>query len=407
MKRFSFHGRAERLVAAARMTLAAFSVLAARLDVLEPGRYGRPATSLLSGYLWYAVVLFALLGVVGRLPAWWPAVTHAVEFGVFMAFMFFTGGANSPFFVFFTFSLVCATLRWQWRGTLWTAVAAISVYLLMGLYASWVPREPRFDLNVFIVRSSYLLVVALLLGYLGMRQQKLDHAALQERREAAALEERTRLSRDLHDGLLQSLTGIALQLEVLYRVLDRDPQAAPERLREIQDSIAGEQRDLRSLIDRLNPVFPFKPVGSSLGMRLEEMCVRIERQWGLRVELATDGLTDRLPDEFAEEITRIVHEALVNAARHAEPSVLRVGVARNRREVLVRVEDDGHGFSFRGRYDLAALRRMKAGPITLEERIAALGGDLVISSAESGSCLDVVLPVPKMDARQADLRGWS
>ena len=47
---------------------------------------------------------------------------------------------------------------------------------------------------------------------------------------------------------------------------------------------------------------------------------------------------------------------------------------------------------------------MKAGPITLQERISALGGDLVISSGETGACLDVVLPVPEMGARHADLR---
>ena len=113
-----------------------------------------------------------------------------------------------------------------------------------------------------------------------------------------------------------------------------------------------EQRDLRSIIDRLRPDPLVKPVGSSLGLRLEETCTRVERQWNLRVELATDGLGEQLPDQFAEELTRIVHEALVNAARHAEASVLRVGVTRSRREVLVRVEDDGHGFSFRGRSTL-------------------------------------------------------
>ena len=96
MKRFSFHSRSERLVAAARMTLAAFSFLAARLNVLEPGRYGRPATPLLNGYLWFAVVLFAPPMFVQRIPAWWPAATHAVELGVFLAFMLLTGGDQQP-----------------------------------------------------------------------------------------------------------------------------------------------------------------------------------------------------------------------------------------------------------------------------------------------------------------------
>ena len=225
---------------------------------------------------------------------------------------------------------------------------------------------------------------------------RMDHLALRERlREAAAAEERIRLSRDLHDGLLQSLTGVALQLQVSRRLLERDPNAARELLAEIQATIAGEQHDLRSFVNRLKPAPPPESAGWDLRPRLEEVCNRIERQWGLRVKLSSQGLNDELPPPVSDDVFRIVHEALVNAARHAQASSLGVDVSRGAGAVFITVTDDGHGFSFQGTHDLATLRKFKAGPITLKERISALGGDLVISSSKSGSRLSISLPLPQ------------
>ncbi len=561
MNRFSSHSRAERLIAAGRVALAAFSLLALRLDPSEPARYAWIAYALLSAYAVYALVLLDLLWFVRKFPNWWKLATHILDLAAFLVFMYFTEGPNSPFFMYFTFSLACATLRWQWRGTLWTAVVAIPAFMAMGFYAGEFLRDPAFDLNRFIVRSAYLLVVAALLGYLGTYQERLrtersrlaawpqedageapgvvrelldhaagilqaprmmmiweepeepwtrvacrsdgkfdlsdeplgtfgplvaghlagrsflcadagsdgvsvliasrdereewtgspldqklqerfgigpvlswslhgqaiegrlfaldkpgmtwddlvfgeivaglavarmDHLALRERlREAAAAEERIRLSRDLHDGLLQSLTGIALQLQVSRRLIERDPYAAKERLAEIQASIASEQRDLRSFVNRLKPAPSDGSAGLDLRPRLEEACKRIERQWGLRVKLSSQGLNDELPPPVSDDVFRIVHEALVNAARHAAASSLNVDISRGAGAVFITVADDGHGFSFQGTHDLATLQKFKAGPITLKERISALGGDLVISSSKSGARLSISLPLPQ------------
>jgi signal transduction histidine kinase len=560
MNRFSSHSRAERLIAAGRVALAAFSLLALRLDPSEPARYAWIAYALLSAYAVYALVLLDLLWLVRKFPNWWKLATHILDLAAFLVFMYFTEGPSSPFFMYFTFSLACATLRWQWRGTLWTAVVAIPAFLAMGLYASEILRDPSFDLNRFIVRSAYLVVVAALLGYLGTYQERLktersrlaawpqrdsgeaprvvrelldhaagilqaprmmmiweepegpwtrvacrsdgkfdlndeplgafgplvdahlagrsflcadagsdgvpvitsrdereewkgrplderlqarfsigpvlswslhgqaiegrlfaldkpgmtwddvvlgevvaglavarmDHLALRERlREAAAADERIRLSRDLHDGLLQSLTGIALQLQVSRRLLESDPKAARERLAEIQASIASEQHDLRAFVNRLKPAPHDGSVGWDLSSRLEDACNRIERQWGLRVKLSSQGLNGELSAPVSDDVFRIVHEALVNAARHAAASSLQVDISRSAGAVFITVADDGHGFSFQGTHDLATLQKFKAGPITLKERISALGGDLVIFSSKSGSRLSISLPLPQ------------
>jgi signal transduction histidine kinase len=251
--------------------------------------------------------------------------------------------------------------------------------------------------RVFVLDRPWMTIDALTLGEIVARlvQSDIDRFCLQRRlQQAAAAEERVRLARNLHDGLLQSLTAVALQLEAAHRLLEQGPQATRERLEDIQTLILAEQRDLRSLVQQMKPV----PVGSggesaSLEMHLEELARRVARQWSLRVELTLEPRAAPLPDGLAHEIYRIVQEALVNAARHTDASVVRVQFGIEDDEVRITVADDGHGFPFRGRYDLAALTAMSMGPVSLKQRIAYLRGQLSIDSSESGSRLEITLPL--------------
>ena len=172
MKRFSSHGRSEWLIASGRVALAAFSLLAVRLDPSEPASYAQIARALLSAYVAYSLLIFGLLWARRTLPRWWKLGTQALDLGAFLALMFFTHGSNSPF-VYFTFSLASATMRWQWRGTLWTAAVAIPAFLATGFYASQVLHHSNFDPNRLIVRSAYLAVVAIMLGHLGTYRERL------------------------------------------------------------------------------------------------------------------------------------------------------------------------------------------------------------------------------------------
>ena len=88
-----------------------------------------------------------------------------------------------------------------------------------------------------------------------------------------------------------------------------------------------------------------------------------------------------------------LHEALVNAARHGGASAARVNVEERDERLAIAVADNGRGFPFRGRFDLAALNGMAAGPVSLKERVAALRGSLAIDSSASGARLDIALPL--------------
>lgn len=237
----------------------------------------------------------------------------------------------------------------------------------------------------------------LLLGEIVAKQVliRLEHFfLLKQLQQAAASGERIRLARDLHDGLLQSLTGAALQLETVHRLMEADPQTARQRLLEIQRLIAAEQRDLRSQIRELKPSPPIlTEMDSELATSLEELAERVHRHWGLRVEVELKRLEPRIPRTTAKEIFFIIHEALINAARHAKASAVRAELAVEGNGVSIMVVDDGRGFPFHGHYDHTVLNKMNLGPVTLKERIESLGGSLAIDSSDTGARLEITFPL--------------
>jgi signal transduction histidine kinase len=223
---------------------------------------------------------------------------------------------------------------------------------------------------------------------------RLDQFYLSQRlRQAATVEERIRLARDLHDGLLQSLTGTALQLESANRLLESQPEQVRDLLQEIRQQIAAEQRDLRFFIRELRPA----PLGAehriaSLAERLEDLQQRIERLWGLEVDVRAADLGPELGEHLERGIFHLVREAVVNAARHAGAECVRVELDRRDHRIRLSVADDGRGFPFHGRFDEAALAAQGIGPKTLRERVAALGGTFVLDSSPAGSRLEITLP---------------
>ena len=210
---------------------------------------------------------------------------------------------------------------------------------------------------------------------------------------AVMQDERVRLARELHDGVLQSLTGAALQLEALSRLVEENPQAARERLRNIEELIADEQRELRSWIQKLKPATATSMASDGdVVAAIDTLCRRVQRDWGLHVVLATDG-RGAIPRTLGDEIYRLVQEALTNVARHAVAALARVELKITRDRVYITVTDDGRGFPFSGRYALAALTDGQLGPVSLRERVTSLRGELVVTSTLTGSRLEISLPV--------------
>jgi NarL family two-component system sensor histidine kinase LiaS len=208
-----------------------------------------------------------------------------------------------------------------------------------------------------------------------------------------------RLARDLHDSLLQSQAGAALQLVAARRLLDRDAEAGKARLADVQLQLERDELEMRTFVTRLRPARGpvASPAAMSLSQRLEELRQRIERQWDIHIKLHLDN-TVGFPEEILEGTYRLAQESIVNAARHADASVINVRLLARDEGIELRIVDDGRGFSFQGTYDLNALNQMDDGPLTLKERVADLGGDLTLTSADTGTELVITLPLVRVHA---------
>ena len=218
---------------------------------------------------------------------------------------------------------------------------------------------------------------------------------LARRLSAAALaEERLRLGRDLHDGAFHLLPGMAFEVERLLRKPESTSSDTRGLLQQVQRSLEEEQRTLRILIEGLRTSTETRGPDMSPETRLKELVSRIQRRWGLNVDVRTGDLAP-VPMDWWPDVCLLVNEALVNAGRHAGASscVLEIGVKDG--QVSIVVADDGRGFSLKGHYDHGQLTILGLGPSTLRERAALLGGTVTLDSTDTGSRVEILLPLAR------------
>lgn len=168
MTALQFKYQSGRVIALGRVMLVTLFLIALSFDRSQPLR------SVTGAYV--PLVLYAAL-VIGAAVAtwrnWWldarlAVITHAADMAVFTAIVFSTNGSTSPFFLFFVLPLLSAAIRWGWRETALTASALIALYLIAGLL---VAGSESFELERFVVRSGWLVILSLLLIWFGIHQR--------------------------------------------------------------------------------------------------------------------------------------------------------------------------------------------------------------------------------------------
>ena len=220
----------------------------------------------------------------------------------------------------------------------------------------------------------------------------LTHLYVAELSRALALrEDRLRVSRDLHDGVLQALTGIRLELQDIASDCAGTPPIQ-DRLLAAERAVAIEQRELRTLIGSLKPEGASPPPGT-LASSLQDTTARLAVEWKtpIAVRVTPEDFVPRAALEHG--VRMMLHEAIVNALKHAHPSRVAVAVDVADGRLVLTVTDDGRGFPFRGQVGHEALLRADIGPASLRDRVEALGGSLSIESSPRGSRIEVSLPL--------------
>ena len=232
----------------------------------------------------------------------------------------------------------------------------------------------------------------LVIGELAAKQiaVALDNAYLSRTlQQHVRAEERTKVGRDLHDGVLQSLTGAGLRIEALRRRMDGGDIG--RELGTIQQLVAAGQHDLRVFVNDLKSAD--RPGGAApLADRLRLLREQARERWGIDLELELSAADTDRDRALAYDIYLIAHEAVVNAAKHGDASKIRLALEKIDQGFRLTIADNGRGFPFRGHYEHEALVQANLGPVSLRERVAALAGHLSIDSTGEGAHLNIFLP---------------
>ncbi len=213
---------------------------------------------------------------------------------------------------------------------------------------------------------------------------------LRRLRSRAAAVERARVSRELHDGVVQSLHAIAFRL---YALRTRPGSSAEEReqeLVEVQQLVQNEAANVRDLIHQLEPI-EFDP--RHLVEFLSGMVTRYRQDTGIGAQFVCDSPEVTLPPATCREIAGIVREALANVRRHSAAQHALVRLSRQHGGWMLTIEDDGRGFEFSGRFTHAQLEENRRGPLVIQQRVRALDGELtIVSKAGHGARLEIKIP---------------
>jgi signal transduction histidine kinase len=224
-----------------------------------------------------------------------------------------------------------------------------------------------------------------------------------ELKETAASRERIRVARDLHDGVLQTLTGVALQLSAIASPMSEDVKQKLDGVREL---LLGEQQRIREFVE-----------GRQLSLRNEYLdlhdemrreVARIERQWGCTAVLSAPPENTAISLKMLRQLQFLVAEAAANAVQHGKASHIDFAIEQAAKNVRLRIADNGHGLpAVTGTYTRDELVARTIGPRSIAKRVAELNGTLALSTSSDGVELCIELPGNGQVARDIHEQAYS
>jgi NarL family two-component system sensor histidine kinase LiaS len=206
------------------------------------------------------------------------------------------------------------------------------------------------------------------------------HALLDARQELAAVEERNRLARDLHDSVKQHLAAAALQIGAAEALLPPNATAAQASLTQAGELTHQAQRELAAIIFALQPTSLGR---QGLAAALRDYAASWSRQFGVAATVdapslaaaATPAEERPLPPDVEAALFRFAQEALTNVARHSGADSVQVQLRYNADELQLTIRDNGRGF------DPDAPSNGGFGLQNMRQRLAELGGETIFDAA--------------------------
>lgn len=261
---------------------------------------------------------------------------------------------------------------------------------------NWDARIPEVKGDAFSdIYREFNVMLGQLEARLKLLQQLGERDIMEEvsSQEAAVLEERKRLARDLHDTVSQQLFALHMSASSLPKLLERDAEHAQKVMEQLIAMSSSAQRQMRGLIAQLRPM---ELQGRTLAEALERWFPDYCRQNALQGTLDIQ-IKGRLSEAKEHQLFLIIQEAMANVIKHAEAQSVRLFLGETDRQISLSIEDNGSGFR------AEQVRADAYGLSTMRERAQKLGGEAEIVT-KPGTGTRVKVGFPKFDSQSDEER---
>ena len=331
---------------------------------------------------WYTLVPFAFYAAYTLVVLFTGGLEKAGRslFGLMadtVLFLVYASIASDPgiwlIMLFYYYLLLAAAVNHEWFH-----VVIITVVSLIFFVLAQPVRTP-------LLAPAFLLS-GIIVALLALRKSALEERVASASRQAALFRseaektrenERQRIAAEFHDGPLQNFVGLQMRLQVVRKILERNPSAGTEELRQVEDLVRNQSNEMRAFVRSMRAL---EVDGAGLIGSLRRMLDSFERDSGIAVTFTGGDVNTGAGADTSREMLQVVREALHNVQKHARATRVAVTAARNSDELMISVEDDGIGFPFSGRYTLEELESLRLGPLSIRRRVRGLGGNLELES---------------------------
>lgn len=203
--------------------------------------------------------------------------------------------------------------------------------------------------------------------------------------QAATIEERQRLARDLHDSVSQQLFALTMMSEAALHEIDHHPNTAKKYIQEVTSTGMTAQTEMRALLLHLRPVYLS---GDSLPKGIYKLIEELRKKSNMIFNVFVDD--DLVLSQSAEEhVFRMIQEALANILRHAGATKVKIELSIRSNVLFIHIRDNGKGFD----PELLNQRKTSYGLKTIKERSEELGGTFTLrSNVNQGTYIDIRIP---------------
>src|SRR5262245_3367854 len=378
----------ERAVAWLRVGFAALAVLVIQLNPERVERF--PVLSFLSlgSFLFYSLIVLYLTERKRPAAAGLGILTTSLDVVWIAVIVFSTGGTRTPFFFYYSFPVITASVRWGLRGSLPVALAGVALYGAVRITLAAESMDAPIGIDTLLVRSMYLIVLAAIFGYISEFERKQNERLLALSKtagEVAALQERRRITFELHDGILQSLATLILRLESCRARLSDSQKGFTDELRSLEALTRDSMKQIRLFLAGKETT-PF--TDGTLIEKLRQEARFLRDGMGLDVILESRPEDLELPLDTEREVYYVLREGLTNVTRHSHASKVEIQLTQTNGTLQGSLTDNGVGFSQKNPSD-----QNRFGLAGMERRIKKIGGELAVkSSPGKGTMLSFAVP---------------